>query len=266
MPFELITPLVGEIAVPGTTLSGEMRTVTATSLSGAEIPWVDVGYETVSLNQNNYLDTARLISSKVNADTNLTNLPGNKSFNLRLRLGTTDSRVSPVVDGQRISAILTSNRVNSVITNYATDERVNGIFTDPTACQYISKEIQLENGASSLKVLVAAHINKDSDIRAFYAINDKPGFDPIFIPFPGYSNLNDRGEVISVQDNDGSSDKLVPDTNTYGFDPKEIEFRDYTFTADQLPGFRSYRIKIVLTSTSQVYVPRMKDLRVIALA
>ena len=29
-----------------------MRTVTATSLSGAEIPWVDVGYETVSLNQN----------------------------------------------------------------------------------------------------------------------------------------------------------------------------------------------------------------------
>ena len=266
MPFELITPLVGEIAVPGTTLSGEMRTVTATSLSGAEIPWVDVGYETVSLNQNNYLDTARLISSKVNADTNLTNLPGNKSFNLRLRLGTTDSRVSPVVDGQRISAILTSNRVNSVITNYATDERVNGIFTDPTACQYISKEIQLENGASSLKVLVAAHINKDSDIRAFYAINDKPGFDPIFIPFPGYSNLNDRGEVISVQDNDGSSDKLVPDTNTYGFVPEEIEFRDYTFTADQLPGFRSYRIKIVLTSTSQVYVPRMKDLRVIALA
>ena len=266
MPFELITPLVGEIAVPGTTLSGEMRTVTATSLSGAEIPWVDVGYETVSLNQNNYLDTARLISSKVNADTNLTNLPGNKSFNLRLRLGTTDSRVSPVVDGQRISAILTSNRVNSVITNYATDERVNGIFTDPTACQYISKEIQLENGASSLKVLVAAHINKDSDIRAFYAINNKPGFDPIFIPFPGYSNLNDRGEVISVQDNDGSSDKLVPDTNTYGFDPNEIEFRDYTFTADQLPGFRSYRIKIILTSTSQVYVPRMKDLRVIALA
>ena len=46
----------------------------------------DVGYENVSINQTNYLDTARLVSSKVNADTNLTNLPGNKSFNLRLRL------------------------------------------------------------------------------------------------------------------------------------------------------------------------------------
>ena len=32
------------------------------------------------------------------------------------------------------------------------------------------------------------------------------------------------------------------------------------------PSFRSYRIKIILTSTSQVYVPRVKDLRVIALA
>jgi len=266
IPFELITPLVGEVAVPGTNIQGEMRSVTSSSLSGGEIPWIDVGYENVSINQTNYLDTARLVSSKVNADTNLTNLPGNKSFNLRLRLGTTDSRVSPVIDGQRISAIFTSNRVNNVITNYATDERVNGLFTDPTACQYVSKEIQLENGASSLKVLVAAHINKNSDIRAFYAINDKPGFDPIFIPFPGYANLNDRGEVISVQDNDGSSDKLVPNTNTYGFNSQDIQFKDYTFTADQLPGFRSYRIKIVLTSTNQVYVPRIKDLRVIALA
>ena len=90
-------------------------------------------------------------------------------------------------------------------------------------------------------------------------------FDPT-AGVPVGANLNDRGEVISVQDNDGSSDKLVSDTNTYGFDSNEIQFKDYTFTADQLPGFRSYRIKIVLTSTNQVYVPRIKDLRVIALA
>ena len=56
------------------------------------------------------------------------------------------------------------------------------------------------------------------------------------------------------------------DTNTYGFDSAELVYKDYTFTADQLPGFRCYRIKIVMTSTNQVYVPRMKDLRVIALA
>ena len=266
MPYEVIVPSVQSITVPATTLEGEIRTVSSRSLSGSEIPWVEVGYETVALNQNNYLDTARCIASKVNADNQLSTLPGNKSFTMRLNLGTTDSRVSPVIDGQRISAVLTSSRVNSVISDYATDERVNGLFTDPTACQYISKEIQLENGASSLKVLLAAHINKDCDIRAFYAINDEPGFNPIFVPFPGYSNLNDKGEVIAIQDNNGQSDKLIVDTNTYGFDSAELVYKDYTFTADQLPGFRCYRIKVVLTSTNQVYVPRMKDLRVIALA
>jgi len=266
MPFEVITPLVQNVAVRGTSLSGEIRTVTSKSISGSEIPWVDVGFESISLNQTNYLDTARLIASKVNEDAQLTTLPGNKSFNMKLTLGTTDSRVSPVIDGQRISAILTSNRVNSVVSNYATDERVNSLFTDPTACQYISKEIQLENGASSLKVLLAAHINNDCDIRAFYAIGEKPGFEPIFIPFPGFSNLNDKGEVIAIQDNNGQPDKFIQKSNTYGFDSHELVYRDYTFTADQLPPFRCYRVKVILTSTSQVYVPRMKDLRVIALA
>ena len=44
------------------------------------------------------------------------------------------------------------------------------------------------------------------------------------------------------------------------------DFREYSFTADQLPSFRTYRIKIILTSTSQVHVPRLRNLRVIALA
>ena len=48
--------------------------------------------------------------------------------------------------------------------------------------------------------------------------------------------------------------------------PNALQFKEYTFTADRLPSFRNYRIKIVMTSNSQVYVPRMRDLRVIALA
>ena len=47
---------------------------------------------------------------------------------------------------------------------------------------------------------------------------------------------------------------------------ENIDYKELTFTIDQLPAFKSYRIKLLLTSTSQVYVPRVKDLRVIALA
>jgi hypothetical protein len=187
-------------------------------------------------------------------------------MNLRLILGTVDTRLSPVIDTQRISTILTSNRINSVITDYATDPRVNDIANDPTAFQYISKEINLENPSTSIKLLLNAHINLYSDIRAFYSISENPNFDPIFIPFPGYLNLDPTNQVINIQNNDGRPDKFITPSNSLGFLPSEINFTEYSFSMDQLPPFRSFRIKVVVTSTNQVYVPRLKDLRTIALA
>ena len=266
MPFEIITPTVHNVTVRGTNISGEIRTITGKSISGNEIPYINNGFETIAINETNYLSTPRLIASKVNENDKLVNIPGAKSLNMRLLLNTVDTRVSPVIDSQRVSAIFTSNRVNSVITNYATDSRVNSIDADPTACQYISKEIVLENSASSIKILVSAHINLKSDIRALYSISEKQGFSPIFIPFPGYSNLNTRGQIISEQDNNGESDVFIPKTNTYGYSSDVLEYKEHVFTVDQLPLFRAYRIKLLLTSTSQVYVPRIRDLRVIVLA
>ena len=266
MPFEIITPLVQNLTVHGTSLSAEVRTITGQSISGNEIPFTNIGFEPITINAPNYLDNTRIIASKVNEDNKLANLPGNKSMNMRLTLGTVDSRVSPVLDTQRISTILTSNRVNSVIENYATDARVDTIDEDPSAFQYISKEITLENPASSIKIILDAHINLYSDIRAFYSISENSNFDPIFTPFPGYTNLNTRGEIINLEDNTGLSDKFISPSNSIGFTSPELEYREYVFTSDQLSSFRSYRIKLVMTSTNQVYVPRVQNLRVITLA
>jgi hypothetical protein len=266
MPFEIITPMVQNVTVTGTSLSSEIRTISASSISGNEIPFIDTGFDNLTLNQVNYLDSPRMIASKVNETQYLSTLPGNKSMNLRVFLNTLDSRLSPVIDTQRVSVILTSNRVNSVITNYAEDSRVNSIFDDPTAFQYLSKEITLENPGTSIKILLNAYNNLYSDIRAFYAISENQNFNPIFVPFSGYENLNSRGQIINIQNNNGHPDTFVPSASNTGFSPTDVSFAEYTFTADQLPAFRSYRIKIIMTSTSQVYVPRLKDLRVIALA
>ena len=266
MPYEIITPIVQNLTVRGTSLSASLRSVTGSSISGNEIPFIDNGFENISVNKPNYLDSARIICSKVNENVKLTTLPGNKSMNLRLQLDTVDSRLTPVVDTQRVSTILTSNRVNSVISNYATDSRVNTIDQDPSAFQYISKEINLENGASSIKVLLNAHINQYCDIRALYAISEKSNFNPVFVPFPGYTNLNTKNEIISSENSDGRSDTFVTPTQSLGFESSDIEFKEYSFTIDKLPSFKSYRIKLILTSTNQVYVPRIKDLRVISLA
>ena len=266
MPFELITPMVQNMTVPLTSLSAEVVTTTSKSISGNEIPYIEHDAESITLNQTNYLDSPRIIASKINEDTFLTNVEGSKSMNMTLFLNTTNTSVSPVIDGQRTNVILTSNRVNSIITDYSTDSRVNTVKTDPTSCQYISKEMILENSATSLKVLLAAHIHINSDIRLFYSINNNEGVDPIFVPFPGYKNLNYKGEVIAAQDSEGLPDKMVTKSNSSGFDSTNMEFKEYSFSVDQLPSFRTYRIKILMTSESQVYVPRVKDLRVLALA
>jgi hypothetical protein len=266
IPFEIITPNVQNVTVRGTALNAELRTVTGSSISGDEIPFIDNGFESITLNNSNYLDSSRIVCSKINELNNLPNLTGNKSLNMRLLLNTTDSRLTPVVDTQRISAIFTSNRVNSAVANYATDSRVNSVSDDPSAFQYLSKEINLEYSASSIKIILNAHINLYSDIRVLYAISQNQNFNPIFVPFPGYNNLNVKNQIINFADSDGRSDIFVPPANSLGYLPSEIEYKEYVFTADKLPAFRSYRIKIIMTSTNQVYVPRMKDLRVITLA
>jgi len=266
MPFEIITPQVQNVTVPGTSITGELRTITSQSFSGTEVPYTDAGFQDITINQKNYFDTPRMIASKVNEDLQLTNIVGGKSMQMRLFLSSTDTRVSPVIDAQRVNTILTSNRVNNIISNYASDPRVNSATEDPTAFQYLSKEIVLENSASSIKVIVAAHVNQDSDIRAFFATNNKPGLVPVFTPFPGYKNLNARGEVIASENNNGESDTFITKSNTLAFENRALDYREYTFTIDRLPSFRTYRIKLALTSNSQCYVPRVKELRVIALA
>jgi len=265
MSFEAINPIVHNLTVTGTTIGAEIRTTSASGISDSEIPYIDQGFESITIGETNYLTSSRAIYSKVNEDERLDNIEGNKSLQLKITLGTTDTRLTPVVDAQRISTILISNRINNVVTDFAADSRVKTLLDDPTACQYVSKEIGLENPATSIKIILAGHVHTDANIRAFYAIGDKELFEPIFTPFPGFNNLNNRGEIINAQDSDGQSDKFVPKNNDYGF-LNTSNFSDYTFTADSLPAFRYYRIKLVLTGTSQVYVPRIKDLRVMALA
>jgi hypothetical protein len=213
------------------------------------------------------MDTPRLIASQLNEDRKLANVPGNKSFNLRLFLNTTNTMLSPMIDAQRTSVICTSNRINKEITNYATDKRTATIEGDPTACQYISKEIQLQNAATSLKIMVNAYVNEYADIRAFYYISNDTGLKPIFTPFPGYKNLDaNTAAIINPKDNNGQEDVKILKSNRFGYVPSELQYTEYGFSIEDLPQYRNYRIKIVLTSTNQVYVPRMKDLRVMALA
>ena len=273
MPFEIISPQVHNITVAGTKVSAQMRTVSGTSLDtgsgkGTDLPFSDKGYETITLNKTNYLDTTRLIGSRINETSNsiTQQFPGDRSFNMRLNLESNDSRISPIIDSQRASLILTSNRCDSPVLDHADDPRVSDIFADPSGCQYISKENVLENSASSIKIILDAHVNTYNDIRAYYAISDSTNFEPRFIPFPGFTNLDVRGQVIDEAASDGRPDSMVPYADASGFVSSQLDFKEFNWNVQNLPQFLCYRIKIVLSATNQVYVPRIQNLRVITLA
>ena len=273
MAFDLIKPLIQNTTVQGTNLSAEIKTVSGTSVNtgsgqGSDTPFVVQGTESVAINQSNYMNTPRIIASRVNETNNdsITVLPGDRSFNMTLNLNSNDSRISPTVDMERISALLVSNRVDKLISNFKNDNRVDGLDTDPSAFQYVSKENVLQTSGTSLKVVLDAHINEYTDIRAFFAISENPGFDPIFVPFPGFNNLNERGQVISIDESDGKTDALTPPSEASGFVSDQLQFKELTFSINDLPSFRAFRVKFVLTSTNQVYVPRVSNLKVIALA
>ena len=93
IPFEMIKPSIHNIAVEGTSISGQIRTITSQSISGTEIPYVNNGFEDVTLNANNYLDSPRAIFSKVNEDRKLDFIEGNKSLQMRLFLNTTNTKL-----------------------------------------------------------------------------------------------------------------------------------------------------------------------------
>ena len=273
MPFEVITPMIQNMTVSGTSLDASIRTVSGTSINdgsgeGTDVPFINQGDENIAINEINYLNSPRVIASRVNElnTSTLTVLPGDRSFNMTLNLLTTNRSLSPVIDTQRINAILTTNRIDRVVSDVTEDSRVDTLLGDPSAATYISKENTLETSATSIKIIVDAHVNKFTDIRAFYAVSESEGFEPIFVPFPGFDNLDENGRVRTSDKSNGKSDVLIPVSDPTGFIPEELQYREYTFTANELPSFKSFRIKFMMTSTNQAHVPRLTGLKVIATA
>ena len=266
IPFEVVSPIIQNITPTGTNLNAQIRTVTGSSIDGSEAPYEDKGFEEISLTSNNYMSSPRMIASRINETTSLTTLPDNKSFTLNLSFESNTGLLSPIVDLDRIGVILTSNRLNNPITDYSTDDRVKSLKNDPHAFVYASQPVTLENGATSIKVHLEGHINVTSDIRAFYALAEDPSDEFIYQPFPGYTNLLPTGQVIDPAKNNGLPDKALPKTDVIAYTSKQVVWNDYEFSIDNLPTFRCFSIKLVGSGTNQAQPPRMKNLRVIALA
>ena len=167
---------------------------------------------------------------------------------------------SPIIDTGRMSMVAVSNRLNEITssadvyptTGFVGSERAEG---DENAAIYLTKQVTLDNLATGIKVVFAAHRPASSDIKVMYRIlpiDESEDFDNL-----GYTYFN----------TDGSSDASV------GSSASINDFQEYQYTAgvsddgvgDSLPEFIALHIKIVMTGTNTAEPPRIKALRVIAL-
>ena len=252
----------------GSTVTGNIRTVSGTSVDGSEIPFIDQGFESVALNEDNELTSPRIVASDINETTRLTALPKNKSFTLGLTLTSEDNNLSPMINVVDNAAIvLGRSALNSPIENYAFDGRVNLTLEDPHVSNYISRDISLDQPATSLKVLISAYRDASADFRVLYKLTrtDSSNVEQTFELFPGFDNTIDT-------DGDGFGDKVINPNNNSGRPDSNIrasadeQFYDYQFSIDELEQFNGFQIKIVMSGTNEAKPPRFKDLRVIALA
>ena len=65
-----------------------------------------------------------------------------------------------MIDTQRMNAILTSNRIDNVIGDITVDSRVDTYLVTHHLRSYVSKENTLETSATSLKIIVDAHVEQ----------------------------------------------------------------------------------------------------------
>ena len=242
IPFEVISPRVNAITPSGTNITARVKTTSGTSISGNEASFTDQGYENVSLNKLNYFNSPRIVASKVNEYNLLSN---QKSFALEMTLSTTKEDVSPFIDLNTANIITISNLVDDKVDNFETDSRCKIPGNDPNSGIYETKKISLEFPSNSLYVQFDGHKFAGADIRVMYKLyrNDNSDFQQIYTPF----------------NTDGSPDKTVNPNNNLN------QFSEYKFTAENLPQFNGFMVKVIMTSNDQSKPPRIKNFRSIAL-
>ena len=257
--MDALHPTVSVMEVAETEAAASVRPMTSTSPSGSQVPFVQsITSQSIDLNNNIEFDTPYMIASEINESNEA---GGAKSFNLDIELSSLHSDVSPVIDMGRISAIAIGNRINTVDT--IIDVYPQDLYdpsTDPVgddnSAIYITRKVTLENPATAIKVFFAGHRHASSDIELYHKIlrtDDASEFDDLsYEPF----NI------------DGSPDVAVKASTT------RDNFTEYLYTAGvtddglgtPLDEFIAFQIKIVLKGTNSAEVPRIKDLRAIALA
>ena len=168
-------------------------------------------------------------------------------------MATADSNVAPVIDLQRTSISLVNNLIDKQDSSSTSGFNVPLTYIDETsatggssAAKHLTKVVTLENDAVGLKVLLTANRPNGTDFLLYFRTGT------------GDEVLNEKPFTLQAPET-----TLPTDENTQ-------VFRDYRYLIGGqngvLPAFTKFQVKIVFRSISSAKVPRIRDLRIIALS
>ena len=250
MMYDIIKPIGSTIVPPGCTISSTFRGTTGRTLeqSEGEFALTSVAKQkSFDLNTDFYLTAPQIVASAIN-ETN--EMSGSKSLGVKISISSpTDDNISPVIDTARLSAHLIRNRLYSPVSgttpNFISDTANTG---GSGPAQYITRPVLLENESTSLDVRLSAHVQSTSEVEMFFRVSNAD--DSRKMPDLAWTPFN----------TDGSPDSAVPPSDD------DVTFRELQYSVAGLTTFTAFQLKIILKGTSSSYVPRVKDMRGIALA
>jgi hypothetical protein len=235
-------------------------------------------YTNINLGKENYFrDAEKRMYSKTN-ETALTAVEGNKkSYVVKGTLSTTNDKTSPVIHVGKSTAILIENVINNVSTEE--NKEVGGALM-----RYITKPIVLgkDNDAEDLKVYVTAYKPVGTDIAVYAKLLNNEDGEPF--KEKSYSlmtkvttdsvisdsiNVNDHKEFEYgfSANTDGQNFLATAGANTFArlnsSDSNIVAYEDSS--GGVYKGFKTFSIKIVMTSAGTNVVPTVKNMRAIAL-
>jgi len=240
---------VQTMTLPNTSINWYVRPTTGQSMHGAESEFSltsKANKVAVVNSENVHFNNPKSVMSGINE---INEMSSQKSFWLNLKLTTSNTKLSPVLDTQRMSAFVISNRLNNPNTSN-TPDFVDDIAStgSSTAAVYLTKPVVLENSSTSLDVRLTSNIRSSSVIRVYHRAlgpeDERKITDLSWTPF----------------NTDGAEDTaIIPAEN-------DTTFREYKYSVAGLNQFTSFQIKIVMKGSISSYPPIVRDMRTIALA
>ena len=262
--YDVATTIMGSLVPSRTSITGGFITTSGTSISGSEQSFAkSTTTRALPLNDNYYFPSTNLIASSIN-ETN--EMGGVKSLSVPITLSSELETVSPVIDTQRMSVIAVANVVDKI--DSSADVYPTTIYkpmTEPEgdnhSAIYMTKKVNLETPATSLRVLLDISREASADVKVMFKtlrVDDAFSFDEI-----DYRFFNDDGTLAG---SGGPDVEVRPAIRN--------EFLEHEYTAgvtddgigNPLDEFISFQIKIVMRTTNQARPPRVRNLRALALA